>query len=90
MTRLKPKLLRARTPKQRAVAVYRGRVCPDGIIIEVNWDAFGVGTSVFIPAINLRELKIQVGKIARNKGFKIKYAERIENSKLGLRVWRIL
>jgi len=72
------------------MVVHRGKVCPDGVIIEVNWDAFMVGSSVFIPAINLIELRRQIKKIAEKKGFQVKTAERIEKSKLGLRIWRIL
>ena len=67
-----------------------GQVCPDGVVINVNWDTFEIGSSVFIPAINLVELEKQVKKIAIKKNFQIKSAERIENSKLGMRFWRIL
>ena len=67
-----------------------GQVCPDGVVIDVNWDKFEIGSSVFIPAINLVELEKQVKKIAIKKDFQIKSAERIENSKLGMRFWRIL
>ena len=67
-----------------------GQVCPDGVVINVNWDTFEIGSSVFIPAINLAELEKQVKKIAIKKNFQIKSAERIENSKLGMRFWRIL
>ena len=67
-----------------------GQVCPDGVVIDVNWDKFEIGSSVFIPAINLVELEKQVKKIAIKKDFQIKSAERIEKSKLGMRFWRIL
>lgn len=67
-----------------------GQLCPDGVVIEVNWKNFEVGSSVFIPAINLAELEKQVKNIAIKMGFQIKSAERIEKSKLGMRFWRIL
>ena len=67
-----------------------GQVCPDGVVIDVNWDKFEIGSSVFIPAINLVELEKQVKKIAIKKDFQIKSAERIEKGKLGMRFWRIL
>ena len=67
-----------------------GQVCPDGVVIDVNWDKFEIGSSVFIPAINLFELEKQVKKIAIKKDFQIKSAERIEKGKLGMRFWRIL
>ena len=34
----------------------KGQVCPDGVVIGINWDDFVVGASIFIPAINLAEL----------------------------------
>jgi hypothetical protein len=67
-----------------------GQLCPDGVVIAVNWDKFEVGSSVFIPAINLAELEKQVRNVAIKLNFQIKSAERIENSKLGMRFWRIL
>ena len=67
-----------------------GQLCPDGVVIHVNWDKFEVGSSVFIPAINLAELEKQVKNVANKMNFDIKSAERIENSKLGMRFWRIL
>jgi hypothetical protein len=67
-----------------------GQLCPDGVVIDVNWDKFEVGSSVFIPAINLAELEKQVKNVANKMNFDIKSAERIENSKLGMRFWRIL
>ena len=33
-----------------------GQVCPDGVVIKINWNDFVVGASLFIPAINLTEL----------------------------------
>jgi hypothetical protein len=67
-----------------------GQLCPDGVVINVNWDRFEVGASVFIPAVNLVELEKQMKKVAIKMGYEIKSAERIEKSKLGMRFWRIL
>lgn len=67
-----------------------GQLCPDGIVINVNWDKFEVGSSVFIPAINIAELEKQVKNVAIKMNFDIKSVERIEKSKLGMRFWRIL
>jgi hypothetical protein len=67
-----------------------GQVCPDGVVIDINWDAFGVGMSLFIPAINLVRLNKQMQTIANSKGFTIKGFDRIENKKLGMRFWRIV
>ena len=67
-----------------------GQVCPDGVVIDINWGAFEVGTSVFIPAINLTMLKKQMQILAKRKQMQIKGFDRIESGKLGMRFWRIL
>jgi hypothetical protein len=67
-----------------------GQVCPDGINIDINWDDFEVGTSIFIPAVNLAELNKQMQTLIENTSLEIKGFERIEAGKLGMRFWRIL
>jgi hypothetical protein len=67
-----------------------GQLCPDGVVINVNWDNFVVGSSIFIPAINLTKLNEQVQTVANDKKFKVQAAERIESGKLGMRFWRIV
>jgi hypothetical protein len=67
-----------------------GQVCPDGVVIDINWGAFEVGTSVFIPAVNLTRLKKQMQILAKRKQMQIKGFDRIESGKLGMRFWRIL
>lgn len=67
-----------------------GQLCPDGVVIEVNWDALEVGMSVFIPAVNLKELKKQVQTVANALQITLKSADRIENGRLGMRFWRVL
>jgi hypothetical protein len=67
-----------------------GQVCPDGVVIDINWGAFEVGTSVFIPAVNLTMLKKQMQILAKRKQMQIKGFDRIESGKLGMRFWRIL
>jgi hypothetical protein len=67
-----------------------GQVCPDGVVIDINWGAFEIGTSVFIPAVNLARLKKQMQMIAKRKQMQIKGFDRIESGKLGMRFWRIL
>ena len=67
-----------------------GQVCPDGVVIDVNWNALGVGMSLFIPAVNLTELAKQVEKVANKRKITVKCVERIENGKLGMRFWRVL
>ena len=65
-------------------------MCPDGVVIDINWDNFHVGMSVFIPAVNLSMLDKQMQTIAKDKGIVIKGFDRIENKKLGMRFWRIV
>ena len=67
-----------------------GQLCPDGVVINVNWDNFVVGASIFVPAINLSKLNEQVQTVANDKKFKVQGAERIEAGKLGMRFWRIV
>lgn len=67
-----------------------GQICPDGVVININWDAFVVGSSIFIPAIDLSRLKKQIQTIAKDKKIELKGVERIEAGKLGMRFWRIL
>lgn len=67
-----------------------GQVCPDGVVIDINWGAFEIGTSVFIPAVNLASLKKQMQTIANHKKVTLKGLDRIEGGKLGMRFWRIL
>lgn len=67
-----------------------GQVCPDGVVIGINWKALDIGMSFFVPAVNLSILNKQVQKIADYKNLTIKGYERIENGKLGMRFWRIL
>lgn len=70
--------------------MHDGDVCPDGAVISINWDNFHIGTSVFVPAVNLTRLDKQMQTIAKSKGVTIKGFHRIENKKLGMRFWRIL
>lgn len=65
-------------------------MCPDGVVIDINWDNFHVGMSVFVPAVNLSMLDKQMQTIAKDKGIVIKGFDRIENKKLGMRFWRIV
>ena len=67
-----------------------GQLCPDGVVIDINWDNLEVGMSIFVPAVNLKELKKQTENVAKDLQITLKSAERIENGKLGMRFWRVL
>jgi len=66
------------------------QVCPDGVVINIDWHAMEVGMSVFIPAVNLPVLETQVGIVAKTLNITLKGYDRIENGKLGMRFWRTL
>ena len=59
------------------------QVCPDGVVININWGRFDIGMSIFIPAINLVRLNKQMQTIANLKRITLKGYERIEAGKLG-------
>lgn len=63
---------------------------PDGVPIDVVWDAFVVGASVFIPAINTSKLIAQVKDVAKYHHWTIQHRIHSEGGKLGVRVWRVL
>ena len=66
------------------------QICPDGVVIDINWSTFEVGMSVFVPAIDLSRLQKQMQTVSKTHGMELKGAERIENGKLGMRFWRVL
>jgi hypothetical protein len=61
---------------------------PDGVLIEVNWDKMVVGASIFIPCINTEEAIKQAEAIFRQKTWQLEHRVRIEDGRLGLRIWR--
>lgn len=63
---------------------------PDGVRIVVDWDNMVTSSSVFILCINTQEAIEQVKNIAKSKDWTLETHVRIENGKLGVRIWRIL
>jgi len=61
---------------------------PDGVRIVVNWDDMVAGASVFIPCINTDEAMKQAAAITLEKGYKTEGQVVVENSILGIRIWR--
>ena len=61
---------------------------PDGVRIVVNWDDMVAGASVFIPCINTDEAMKQAAAITLEKGYKTEGRVVVENSILGIRIWR--
>ena len=63
---------------------------PDCVRVEVNWDKMGINASVFIPCVNTQKATQQAKKIAEKKNWEFKIHIRIEDNKLGIRIWRLL
>ena len=63
---------------------------PDGVQVIVRWDRMSVGTSIFVPCINTPEAVRQAKKITGGKGWRIETRVRIEDGRLGVRIWRVL
>ena len=63
---------------------------PDGVRIVVNWERMVTSSSVFILCINTNKCVKQVEKIAKRKGWTLETQIKIENNKLGVRIWRVL
>jgi len=64
-------------------------ISPDGIRIVIDWEKFVVGTSVFVPCLDVRQA---MADIADASGIpKANLAKRvcIEQDMYGVRVWRI-
>ncbi len=63
---------------------------PDGVRIVVNWDSMVTSSSVFILCVNVQEALRQIKNIAKTKGWDVETHVRVEDNKLGVRIWRIL
>lgn len=65
-------------------------IAPDGVKITLQWEKFVVGSSMFIPCIDVEEATKQVKRICKEKGFTITCKVVIYNDKFGLRITRTL
>jgi hypothetical protein len=62
---------------------------PDGVRIIVNWESMVIGSSVFILSVNTQEALTQIKNIMNAKGWEYQMQIRVEDEKLGVRVWRL-
>ena len=62
---------------------------PDGVRIIVNWDDMIIGSSVFILSVNTKEAIKKKKNVMNDKGWKYQMQIRVEDEKLGVRVWRL-
>ena len=74
----------------KSISLRNDQLSPDGVRIKINWEQFVVGSSIFVPAINLVKLNKQMQEVAKVKEIQVKGFDRIENGKLGMRFWRVL
>jgi len=63
---------------------------PDGVRVVVNWEAMVIGASVFVPCINTALATKELKRIVGSKGWESETQVRIEDNKLGVRLWRTL
>lgn len=61
---------------------------PDDVRIVIDWDAWGVGMSVFVPCLNTDSAVKHATAAAALKGHTITCRVRIESQQLGVRIWR--
>lgn len=66
------------------------KIDPDGVEINIAWEQFSVGSSVFIPCINTRKAKKQVENFVSSMDMQIRAVARSENNKWGIRIWRLM
>jgi hypothetical protein len=65
-------------------------LCPDGVRIIVNWERMVTSSSVFIQCINTQAAIEELNKYAAYREWQVETQVRIENNKLGVRMWRIV
>tara|TARA_B110000211_G_scaffold213279_1_gene253633 strand:+ start:7 stop:240 length:234 start_codon:yes stop_codon:yes gene_type:complete len=63
-------------------------LCPDGVRIIVNWNNMVTSSSVFILCVNTQVAIEQAKKITTARGWQTETQVRVEDGKLGVRIWR--
>ena len=63
-------------------------LAPDGLNVLVNWEEMDVSASIFVPCINTDACKKQAKEVFDMFGWNMVSQVRIENYRLGLRIWR--
>ena len=58
-----------------------------GIDVEIDWDDLGVGSSGFVPCVDIVKSRDDLEWYARRHGRRIFIQSRIECGRLGLRFW---
>ena len=60
-----------------------------GIPIDLQWDAFQISTSFFVPGVDRKELERQIRMEMRRLGIHVVTRQVVEKDILGVRVWRV-
>lgn len=63
-------------------------ISPDGVRIVIDWDAFVVGTSVFIPCINTKQAMRDIVAASGIAHKDLVKRVCVEGNRYGVRVWR--
>jgi hypothetical protein len=60
-----------------------------GLSFRVNWSKFLIGASIFIPCLDTDAALVEVTKVTKRLGYKIKSQVSVDKGIYGLRIWRI-
>jgi len=63
---------------------------PDGVRVIIDWDSMVIGASIFVPCINTHGASEELKRITASKGWECSILVRVEDGKLGVRMWRTL
>ena len=61
----------------------------EGTPVHIDWWAFQVGASFFLPCCRCQLLRYEISKKAKIAGVQVAYKTVIENNVRGIRTWRI-
>ncbi len=60
-----------------------------GLPVRISWNEFEVGTSVFIPCLDVKPVKEYVLAEANRRKYNVICKQVIDKNRYGLRCWRI-
>lgn len=61
----------------------------EGIRFKVDWNAFVVGTTFWVPCLNTDDVIRQLKEICAKRDIKVRMIESVERGVLGVRIWRM-
>ena len=60
-----------------------------GLTIKIEWDKFEIGTSVFIPCLDVKPVLSHIQHEGMRRRWQIVGKQVVEKGRYGLRCWRI-